>query len=112
MTADRAPGPAGGSPGGPAGPGPARVSFPDRMTRYGVWVAVIGHMVLRDRRFHASVITGAIGSFALGSLTKNNQARPLRRVTAWYNVQGQVHDMEVLHRGRQALKPGKGESGD
>jgi hypothetical protein len=77
------------------------------MARYGVWVAVIGHIVLRDRRFHVSVITSAISSHALGSLTKNNQARPLGRATAWYNVQGQVHDMEVLHRGRRALKPGK-----
>lgn len=106
MTAERAPSPARGSSGGPARP--ARPSFPDRMTRYGIWMAVIGHMVLRDRRFHASVITGAIGSFALGSLTKNNQARPLRRATAWYNVQGQIHDIEVLQRGREALKPGKG----
>jgi hypothetical protein len=73
-------------------------------------MAVVAHMVLRDRRFHVSVITGAIGLFALGSLTKNNQARPVRRVTAWYNVQGQVHDMEVLHHGRRALKAGKGET--
>ena len=108
MTAKSAPSPAGGTPGGPAGPGPARLSFPDRMTRYGVWVAVVAHMVLRDRRFQASVITGAIGAFALGSLTKNNQARPLRRATAWYNVHGQLHDVEVLHRGQRALEPGKG----
>lgn len=112
MTAKSAPGPAGGSPGGPAGPGSARLSFPDRMTRYGVWVAVVAHMVLRDRRFQASVITGAIGAFALGSLTKNNEARPLRRVTAWYNVQGQVHDIEVLHPGRQALKSSKDQNRD
>ena len=105
--AQTAPGQAGASPGDPAKPGPARPGIPDRMARYGVWVAVIGHIVLRDRRFHVSVITSAIGSYALGSLTKNNQARPLRRATAWYNVQGQVHDMEALHRGRRALKPGK-----
>ena len=107
MTAKTAPGQAGASPGGPAEPGPARPGFLDRMTRYGVWAAVITQIVLRDRRFQASAITGAIGAYALGSLTKNNQARPLRRATAWYNVQGQVHDMEVLHRGRRALKPGK-----
>jgi len=34
---------------------------------------VIGHIVLGDRRFHVSVITSAIGSYALGSLTKNNR---------------------------------------
>lgn len=107
MTAEIAPGQAGAPPGGPAGPGPARPGLLDRMTRYGVWAAVIGHIVLRDRRFQASVITGAIGSYALGSVTKNNQARPLRRATAWYNVQGQVHEMEGLHRGRRALKQGK-----
>ena len=107
MTAETAPGQAGTSPGSPAWPEPARSSFPDRMARYGVWVAVITHIVLRDRRFQASVITGAIGSYALGSLTKNNQARPLRRATAWYNVQGQIRDMEVVDRGRRALNPGQ-----
>ena len=67
------------------------------MARYGVWVAVLAHIVLRDRRFHASAITGAIGAYALGQVAKNNQARPLRRVTAWYNVHGQIHDMpEVM----------------
>ena len=106
--AETAPGQAGASPGGPAEPGPARLpGLPDRMARYGVWVAVIGHIVLRDRRFQASVITRAIGAYALGHVAKNNQARPLRRVTAWYNVQGQIHDMEALRQGRRALKPGK-----
>ena len=106
-----------------AEPGPARPSFPDRMVRYGTWIAVLGHIVLRDRRFQAAVITGAIGAYALGSVSKNNQARPLRRVTAWYKVQGQVHepevlrrvqdqvhDAKVLHRGRRALKPGEGQT--
>jgi hypothetical protein len=106
MTAKIAPGQARALPGGSAGPGPGRPGFLDRMARYWVWVAVIGHIVLRDRRFQASVITGAIGAYALGSVGKNNQVRPLRRATAWYNVHAQVHDMEVLHRGA-ALKPGK-----
>jgi len=93
-----------------AEPGPARPSFPDRMARYGTWIAVLGHIVLHDRRFQATVITGAIGAYALGSVTKNNQARPLRRVTAWYNVQGQVHGAKGLRRGRRALKPGEGQT--
>ena len=106
-----------------AEPGPARPSLPDRIARYGTWIAVLTHIVLRDRRFQATVITGAIGAYALGSVTKNNQARPLRRVTAWYKVQGQVHEPEVLRRvqgqvhepkvlrrGRQALKPGEGQT--
>jgi hypothetical protein len=76
------------------------------MARYGVWVAVLGHIVLHDRRFQASVITRAIGAYALGSVTKNNQARPVRRAVAWYNVQSQAHDVKVLRRGRRALRSG------
>ena len=75
------------------------------MARYGIWLAVITHILLHDRRFQATVVTGAIGTYALASVTKNNQARPVRRVVAWYNVQGEVHGMKVLHRGRRALKP-------
>src|SRR5690242_14360342 len=106
-----------------AGPGPPRPSLPDRMVRYGTCIAVLPHIVLHDRRFQATVITGAIGAYALGKVTKDNQARPLRRVTAWYRVQGQihepevlrrvqgqVHEPEVLRRGRQALKPGEGQT--
>jgi hypothetical protein len=93
------------------------------MVRYGTWIAVLTHIVLHDRRFQASVITGVIGAYALGKVTKDNQARPLRRVTAWYKVQGQihepevlrrvqgqVHEPEVLRRGRQALNQGKGQT--
>jgi hypothetical protein len=107
MTEETASSPAGAPPGGSAEPRSAGPGLPDRMARYGVWVAVLAHIVLRDRRFQASVITGVIGAYALGQATKNNQARPLRRVTAWYNVHGQIHDIEVLHQGRRALKPGK-----
>ena len=107
MTVERAPSQAGGSPGGPAGPGPARPGFPDRMARYGVWVAVIGHLVLHDRRFQAAVVTGAIGTYALGSVTKNNQARPVRRALVWYDVHGHAHDAKVLRRGRRALRSGR-----
>ena len=106
MTAQMAPGQAWGTPEGPAEPGPARPSLPDRMARYGIWLAVITHILLHDRRFHATVITGVIGTYALASVTKNNQARPVRRAIAWYNVQGEVHEMKVLRRGRRALKPG------
>jgi len=85
---------------------PARPGFPDRLARYGVWGAVIAHIILHDRRFQASVITRLIGAYALGSVTKNNQARPMRRVIAWYDVQGQAHDAKVLRRGRRALRSG------
>ncbi len=108
MTAKTEPGQAGAPAGGPAEPGPARAGLPERMARYGVWVAVLGHIVLHDRRFQASVITRAIGAYALGSVTKNNQARPVRRAVAWYNVQSQAHDVKVLRRGRRALRSGGG----
>src|SRR6201986_3235147 len=104
MTGETGPDLAGVVPGGRAEPGPARPSLPDRMAKYGIWVAVVTHIVLRDRRFHATVITGVIGAYALGSATKNNQARPVRRAVAWYNVQNQAHDVKVLRRGRRALK--------
>jgi hypothetical protein len=107
MTAKTEPGQAGAPAGGPAEPGPARAGLPERMARYGVWVAVLGHIVLHDRRFQASVITRAIGAYALGSVTKNNQARPVRRAVAWYNVQSQAHDVKVLRRGRRALRSGR-----
>jgi hypothetical protein len=107
MTAKTAPDLAGVVPGGPAEPGPARPSLPDRMAKYGIWVAVITHIVLRDRRFHATVITGVIGAYALGSATKNNQARPVRRAIAWYDVQSQARDVKVLRRGRRALRSGR-----
>ena len=107
MTVRTAPGQASAVPGGPAEPGPARPSLPDRMARYGIWLAVITRILLYDRRFQATVITGVIGTYALASVTKNNQARPVRRAVAWYNVQGEVHGMKALHRGRRALKPGK-----
>ena len=107
MTVETAPGQASGAPGDLAEPGPARPSLPDRMARYGIWLAVITHILLHDRRVQATVITGVIGTYALASVTKNNQARPLRRAVAWYNVREEVHDMEVLHRGRRALKSGQ-----
>ncbi len=112
MTAETAPGQARGTPGGLAEPGPARPSLPDRMASYGIWVAVITRILLRDRRFQATVITGVVGAYALASVIKNNQAQPVRRAIAWYNVRGEVHSMEVLHRGRQALKSANAGSGD
>jgi hypothetical protein len=80
--------------------------LPDRMVRDGIWLAVVTRS-LGDRRFQASVITRAIGMYALASVVKNNQARPMRRAVHWYNMKGQVHNMKVLHRARQAVKPGE-----
>ena len=107
MAAETAPGQAWGAPGGLAEPGPARPSLPDRVAGYGIWLAVLTRILLRDRRFQATVITGVIGTYALASVIKNNQARPVRRAVAWYNVRGEVHGMKVLHRGRRALKSDK-----
>lgn len=110
MTAETTPGQAGAMTGGPAGPGPAREarppSLPDRIVRYGIWLAVLTRS-LGDRRLQVSVITGAIGTYALASLIKNNQARPVRRAIHWYNMEGQIQNTEVLHHARQAMKPGR-----
>ena len=110
MTAETTPGQAGATTAGTAGPGPAREARPpslsDRIVRYGIWLAVMTRS-LGDRRFQVSVITGAIGTYALASVIKNNQARPVRRAIHWYNVEGQIHDAKVLHDARQAVKPDK-----
>ncbi|HEU5386150.1 MAG TPA: hypothetical protein VFV73_09645 [Streptosporangiaceae bacterium] len=110
MTAETAPGQARAMTAGPAGPEPTREArppgLPDRVVRYGIWLAVAARC-LGDRRFQASVITGAIGVHALFSVIKNNQARPVRRAIHWYNVEGQIHDAKVLHHERPAVKPGK-----
>ncbi len=80
MTAETAPGQAGA-----AGKGQP-LSRSDRMARYGIWLAVVIR-ILGDRRFQASVITGVIGLYALASVIKSNQARPVRRAFHWYNGQ-------------------------
>jgi len=54
------------------------------LARYGIVLAAVVHMLLHDRRFHAAVITSAIGTYALVSVIKNNQARPVRRSIHWY----------------------------
>jgi hypothetical protein len=54
------------------------------MVRHGVWLAVVIR-ILGDRRFQVSVITGVIGMYALASVFKGNQARPVRRAFHWYN---------------------------
>jgi hypothetical protein len=87
MTAETAPGQA-RTARGPAGPGTAGNGQPpglsDRTVRYGIWLAV-AIRILGDRRFQATVITGAIGMYALASLMKKNQARAMRRAIRWYN---------------------------
>jgi hypothetical protein len=103
MTAETAPGQARATPGGPAEPGQAqRPGLPQRMVSYGIWFAV-GTRILGDRRFQATVITGAIGAYALANLLKNNQARPARRVAGWYKRIGE----KEIQRAERALEPGK-----
>ena len=92
MTAEMAPGPARATPGGPAEPLPTRRPSSQSMIKYGVWVVVMTRS-LGDRRFQASVITGALGAWALASLIKNNQARPVRRVTHWYTRLGDSKEL-------------------
>jgi len=76
------------------------------VVRYGIWLAVVAR-ILGDRRFLVRVITGALGTYALASLIKNNQTRPVRCAIHWYNMEGQIHNMKMLHRARRAVKPGK-----
>jgi len=94
----------------PGQPGTARQErqpgLPDRMARYGIWLAV-GVRMLGDRRLQAAAVTGALAAVAFASLTKNNQARPVRRVAAWYTKSGVTRE---LHRAEQALTPGKDQS--
>lgn len=91
MTTETAPGQAMATTGGPAGPGAAREARQpgrlDGMVRYGVLIAVVSRS-LGDRRLQAGVITGALGAYALVSLIKNNEARPLRRAMHWYDMEG------------------------
>ena len=107
MTVKTALGEARVTPGGPAESGSARQAGrpipPDRIVRYGIWLAVVTRS-LGDRRFQAGVITRAIGAYALGSLIKNNQVRPVRRSAHWYTSLGASRKR---NRARRALEPGK-----
>jgi hypothetical protein len=68
------------------------------LARYGIVLVAVVHMLLHDRRFHAAVITSAIGTYALVSVIKNNQARPVRRSIHWY---GKLGASKKLARGRR-----------
>jgi hypothetical protein len=83
--------------------------------RYGIVLAALAHMLLRDRRFHVTVIVSVIGAVALNDLIKNNQARPVRRAASWYNSMGASKELASAHprarqelaRAGQTLKAGK-----
>ena len=51
------------------------------------------HTLLHDHRFHAAVILRAMGTVALASLIKNNQARPVRRFVHWYDKPGASQEL-------------------
>ena len=102
MTAEMVPGQAGATTGDPTRKG----RQPSRVVRYGIWLAILTR-ALGDRRFQANVITRVLGVYALVSVIKNNQAAPVRRAIHWYNVKGQVHNAEVLHHAREAVKATK-----
>ena len=107
MTVKTALGQARVTPGGPAESGSARQAGrpipPARMVKYGVWLVVVTRR-LGDRRFLTEVITRAIGAYALASLIKNNQVRPMRRAAHWYTGVGAS---KKLDRARRAVEPGK-----
>jgi hypothetical protein len=92
----------------PAEPAPKRrLSFSQRMdhwTRQVVWLMIVAKMP-SERRFQTGVITGVIGALALSTLAKDNQARPVRRALAWYNVHGQIQEVKELAQAVDALKP-------
>jgi len=85
------------------------------MVRYGIVLVAVVHMLLHDRRFHVAVITGAIGAYALASVTKNNQVRPARRAFRWYAklgaskklARGHRQARQELARAGQAMEAGK-----
>jgi|SRR6516162_7522729 len=85
------------------------------LARYGIVLAAVMHMLLHDRRFHAAVITRAIGTYVLASVIKNNQARPVRRSIHWYSKLGASNKLargrrqagQELARAGQALEAAK-----
>jgi hypothetical protein len=85
-------------------------TFRQRMVRYWIMLATATH-VLRDRRFQSKAITVAIGAVALAQLGRDNQARPLRRASAWYSKLGvreelaRVAETLELDRVAEALEP-------
>ena len=64
-------------------PQPDRQMRAQKMVGYGIMLAAVPYMLLRDHRFHVAVITGIIGVVALADLLKNNEARPVRRAASW-----------------------------
>ena len=87
-----------------------REGFRQRMVRYWIMLATATH-ILRDRRFQSKAITIAIGAVALAQLSRDNQARPLRRATGWYSRLGVTQELvrvaEALEPVVEALEPGK-----
>ena len=84
------------------------MTFGDReplvFDRLGIVLAAVVHMLLHDRQFHVTVITGVIGTYALASLIKNNEARPVRRAIHWYNKLGASKELARGHpQARQEL---------
>ena len=86
-----------------------------QMVRYGIVLAAVMHMLLHDRRFQVAVVTGSIGTYALASVIKNNEARPVRRFFHWYSkfgaskklARGHRQARQKLARAGQALEAGK-----
>ncbi len=75
-----------------------------KMVSYGIMVAAVPYILLRDHRFHVAVITGAIGAVALAELIKNNEARPVRRAASWYWKVGGSRKLARTHpQARQEL---------
>ena len=75
-----------------------------RMVGYGVVLAAVPYIVLRDHQFHMAVIMGAVGAVALAGLVKDNDARPVRRAASWYwKLSGSRELARVRPQARQEL---------
>jgi hypothetical protein len=97
-------------------PQPERQARAQRMVGWGIVLAAVPYTLLRDHRFHVAAITGILGAWALASLIKNNEARPVRRAASWYWKAGsgsrklaRVHPQarQELARKGQALEAAK-----
>jgi hypothetical protein len=75
---------------------PPAQGFRQRMVGRWIMLATVTR-VLRDHRFQEKAITVVIGAVALAQLGRDNQARPLRRATAWYSKLGVTQELARVH---------------
>jgi hypothetical protein len=62
------------------------------------------YRLLRDHRFHISVVTAAIGVAAIGHIAKENNTRSMERLVAWAKKQDARLEHKVKQVGSDAKK--------